>query len=528
MILRVALLAIAAAVGVVACEKPDPPLLHVRLLTPLASDSSKRGSQFSTVVTAPLLYCGEALIPSGSLVSGTVRRANRVGLGLIHERAALELNFKTYELPDGRTYPLGAQLADVDNSREKVTPRGQIKGILAASNANRFFRGVWFKPTADLAPRSLVGLTGASNQVWEEFDLGPQGAAALFVLQLFLFRFPEPEINLPIGTDMKIRISSLPENVPSYAAPPVSEVPGLLAEWLGSRPFDVTNPDDTSAEDIVNFAFLGTQDQLLQAFDSAGWDLADDRTPRTFSLSYNAYATRAGYATAPVSKLFYQGATPNFVFQKSFNTIEKRHHIRVWSIGSFEGNDIWLGAATHDIGVSLLKASKVVTHKIDPHIDLERDKVVEDLTFEDCVEPPGYVDRSSAVSSLRDNSSISTDGRLAVLTLRDCDPVSDDPDPLKRPGRKVDKLVRRMLLEGRQHLLRDNIYYYGFEGIKKLVQRPSRPAPQTAFALTAAGKTLKHPAAQSNTNFSWTAPVTNAFSSPTNTFSSDLTPNSGR
>ncbi len=59
----------------------------------------------------------------------------------------------------------------------------------------------------------------------------------------------------------------------------------------------------------------------------------------------------SGYSTAPVSTLLYQDAEPTVVFQKSFNTIAKRHHIRIWRAGDFEGNEVWLGAATHDAGV---------------------------------------------------------------------------------------------------------------------------------------------------------------------------------
>jgi hypothetical protein len=508
-----------------ACDNPESNLVHVRLLTPLASDSSKRDSAFTTVVTAPMVHCGEVLLPSGSLISGTIHRAKRVGLGVIRERAALELDFKTYESPNGTTYPLAAQLTAVDNAREDVTSSGQIKGILAASNTSRLVRGVWFRPSMEMLPHSLIGLSGASEKLWSGFGLGPQGAAALFAARLILFRFPEPEISLPIGTDLEIRVTNLPNDIPSYSAPQVSEVPPSLAEWIRDQPFDVTKSDQVPAEDVVNLAFIGSKDQLLQAFDNAGWDTTDSLTSRTLSRTYNAFAMRTGYATAPVFRLYYRGATPDLVFQKSLNTISKRHHIRIWSVGTFEDNEIWLGAATHDIAISLPKAS----HKIDLQIDTERNKVVEDLAFTDCAEPPGYVDRINAVRSPRTNTSVSTDGRIAVLMMRDCDPASDDPLPLKRPGRKLDKLARRMLLETRQYLMRDNIYYYGFQGARKMVRRSPRTAPEKPPVTLAEDLKPKKPSrSQTDTSFVWTSPVTSAFLSPTNTFSSDLIPKSGR
>jgi len=82
-----------------------------------------------------------------------------------------------------------------------------------------------------------------------------------------------------------------------------------------------------------------------------------------------------------------------------------------------------------------------------------------------------------------------------------------------------------VILEARQYLLRDNVYYYGFQGVKKIIQ--SRGSSDSDD-LTAGVKPVKSKAGQIKTSFSWTSPVTSAVSSPTNTFSSDLIPNSGR
>jgi len=57
----------------------------------------------------------------------------------------------------------------------------------------------------------------------------------------------------------------------------------------------------------------------------------------------------------------------------------KRHHLRLWrtSATSSDGREIWLGVCTHDIGLDV--HSGVVSHAIDPILDLERDKVGADL-----------------------------------------------------------------------------------------------------------------------------------------------------
>ena len=44
------------------------------------------------------------------------------------------------------------------------------------------------------------------------------------------------------------------------------------------------------------------------------------------------------------------------------------------------GETLWVGAATHDIGFERDQRNNGVTHKIDPDIDLERDYVEKTLT----------------------------------------------------------------------------------------------------------------------------------------------------
>ena len=83
------------------------------------------------------------------------------------------------------------------------------------------------------------------------------------------------------------------------------------------------------------------------------------------------------YANAPVSSLFYKGMLPEIVFEKSLNTITKRHHVRVWYAGVVDGHELWLGAATHDIGGTFNPHYFKFTHKIDPNVDDERDKIVD-------------------------------------------------------------------------------------------------------------------------------------------------------
>jgi hypothetical protein len=159
---------------------------------------------------------------------------------------------------------------------------------------------------------------------------------------------------------------------------------------------------------------------VVSAFGEAGWFEA---VPSNFGSDVKvmqATLRQTGYSEAPVSSLMVNGKLPDVVFQKSLDTFAKRHHIRIWKLDSkYEGREVWVGAATHDIAVEHTKTMTKWTHRIDPYIDRERDWVESDLLFAGTA--TGYVDvtRSKAPKSAANatGDSISTDGMISVLQL---------------------------------------------------------------------------------------------------------------
>src|SRR5437660_1615116 len=116
-------------------QAPAGTQLHVRLDVPIASYSTQAGSPISAVLIAPVTSStGEILFPEGSMLTGTVKRAQRVGFGIMHETAALDLEFDEIAVPGGRAIPLATRLSEVDNSRERVTGDGAIRGVRTTSS----------------------------------------------------------------------------------------------------------------------------------------------------------------------------------------------------------------------------------------------------------------------------------------------------------------------------------------------------------------------------------------------------------
>jgi len=457
------------------CAAASEPKLEVRLLNHLTSYASPAGTAFRCVVIRQFEAGGRVVIPKGSLVYGSVAKATGIGIGLVHERAALELKFDRFETPDGKLFPLVASLASIDNSREHVSGQGRIKGVLAANNPGNLLNGFWARPASGIFLRSLVGLTGVANQIWARYSMGPIGAAALYTARCIIVSFPEPEIHLPPGTDMMLKVRA-PEVTSSIAQN--TEIPDLgteeiardLPPWLNGRLDRILHRNGQIAPDLLNVAVLGSRDELISAFITSGWSIADSRTLLNSSRVYEAFSSMRSYANAPVSKLFYRGAEPNLVFEKSFDTVTQRHHIRFWQAGTFEGKEVWLGAATHDTGVKFRASAMRFTHKIDTNLDTEREKITTDLDFAGCSDVPVYlnVQRESAGLS----GPVTTDARLVVLAIHPCEAPATTDDGPGRPGNKFTRLTRRAVLETRNYLERDNAYYWAYRAIASRHTRP--------------------------------------------------------
>ncbi len=489
--IRVLVLCLSLLPALSASVGPAPqPRLEVRLQDHVTSYSSPVGTQFRCVVIREFRV-GENFIPQGSTVIGTVRKQRPVGIGIVRERASLELSFDRLETPDGEVYPFSATLASIDNAREDVTATGKIKGVLAASNPGNFVNGFWMRPSFGLVYRSMLGLTGASNQVWLKYSMGPAGAAGLFVVRCLILPFPEPEIHLTPGTDMKLTVK-LPMPVIVYQPPdpatelnawkapteepqlqPVSEremtttrtparVTTNVSVWMRDKLGEISYANGQTAPDLMNVVMLGSRQQITSSFSNAGWSIADQRSLTNSSRVYRAFSNMRNYSAAPVSKLLFHGSEPDLIFEKSFNTVAQRHHIRLWNGGSLDGQEVWLGAATHDTGLAFKLKSMTFTHKIDKNIDGERDKISTDLTFAGCAEPPVLLDGPASSKTTR----VNTDGRVAVLTTASCEARDDFGEEPRPPGTKLTRLTRRVVLEARNYLLRDNAYYWGYRVIR--------------------------------------------------------------
>ena len=194
---------------------------------------------------------------------------------------------------------------------------------------------------------------------------------------------------------------------------------------------------DKTPSDMTNLIFLGNKQRITSSFAESHWIEADDLGVKAALKVAQATLRNTGYSSAPVSTLLLNGQPPDLVFQKSLNTFAKRHHIRIWKLKkTYKDQDVWIGAATHDIATEKSRSYTKWTHRIDPHIDRERDWIQSDLLFTGMAVAYLDVDRPHAPKKAANatGDAIVTDGKITIVDLGGSKSPQQEPKLAARPG----------------------------------------------------------------------------------------------
>jgi hypothetical protein len=361
--------------------------IQIRLKSKVATDTSKPKDPIEAVVIAPVVLEGRIAIPAGSFVRGSVVSVHHSTKP--SEHSTLELDFTQVHRPSDRPVKIEARVADVDNARESVTSDGVVQGP-----ASRL-------PLEGL--RSRLHLPGTAPSWVKSWD----GTISF-----------QPGVEMTIKLKKPIQIGTLGSAAARVEA--IRREPELSVVVNG-EPLRARAEKPSKPSDFTNLMFLGSKAQIEQAFQDAGWASAARKNAVSEMETFLALTEMKGYNEAPVSTLLLVGQPPDLVFEKTNNTFAQRHHLRVWRrLETFEGMAIWVGAGTHDIGISPSRRNRTFIHKIDSNIDRERSKVVDDLIFAGRVKAMALIGRQ-AVPNQSENATgdkIVTDGKMAVLELK--------------------------------------------------------------------------------------------------------------
>jgi LssY C-terminus/Ankyrin repeats (many copies) len=387
-------------------RKPDltpGQTLSVRIDGPVYSDRSRTGDPLTATVTYPLckngeqVACkeGELLIPPGTKINGTILFAQKAPDK--YSRPRLVLDFANILHKNGKRSALYARVLDVDNARETIR-NNEILGII--------------QPHASKKVSIAMAALGAANPIAGYTIKGVQSVYGLSIRR---------EVQFPAGTDIQIQIvrpSILKQKDPWPGWQPLP-VDAQLQHLVAGAPLR-THTRNNTPSDPTNLMFLGTRNQLVAAFGEAGWFEADDLGVKSALKVAEATLRQTGYSEAPVSTLLVEGRPPDLVFQKSLDTFAKRHHLRIWKLRkTYNGQDVWIAAATHDIATSNARAGTKWSHRIDPHVDRERDWVETDLLFIGTGIAYADVERPAAPRKISNatGDQILTDGKMSVVQL---------------------------------------------------------------------------------------------------------------
>ena len=196
-----------------------------------------------------------------------------------------------------------------------------------------------------------------------------------------------------------------------------------LDERLPSRVSD--QPQNGNPGDLVNFVLIGTEEQVTNALKAAGWIVADKTHGEAVVSAILATLQKNVYVAVPLSILYLFERPQDFGYERAEAVMvaTQRHHFRIWK-APFEapqGQTIWAGAGTHDIGIEKDQRSpNAITHKIDQDVDAERDFIGATLQQAGQVEAMSYLKRSKAITSAKTatGGNIQSDGRVLVIVLK--------------------------------------------------------------------------------------------------------------
>ncbi len=209
------------------------------------------------------------------------------------------------------------------------------------------------------------------------------------------------------------------------AAKAVGAAVSLPSDLFSRIPRRIEDKDGNPG-DMVNFLIIGTQEKMQQTFADAGWVLVD-RTKAGAALHaiLSTYSKQV-YTEMPMSELYLFGRAQDFGYAHAepVQVVQTRHHLRIWKADfDIEGQPVWVGAATHDIGFERDNRSQkatAITHKIDPDIDKERQFVEEslgatgDLAVVSKVTPPDPLREAKTATG----GSFHSDGQVLVMKVK--------------------------------------------------------------------------------------------------------------
>jgi hypothetical protein len=201
---------------------------------------------------------------------------------------------------------------------------------------------------------------------------------------------------------------------------------------------------DGFASDPINVGVIGSSKQLIRAMTKAGWYVADKRTIRNVLKLIMSVIFKQPYPNAPFSNLYLFGRRQDIGFELPLDdNPSHRHHVRFWlseplltkqeeehlqfwqrhgpnKVKVQKTSKFWVGAASKDTGINLIRHTAQITHMIHPNTNAERDLIIKGL------KKTGMVVKTQKITinkpyKLRNRvwrGYLHSDGKMTIATLK--------------------------------------------------------------------------------------------------------------
>jgi hypothetical protein len=193
---------------------------------------------------------------------------------------------------------------------------------------------------------------------------------------------------------------------------------------------------DAKAEgqaDPLNLVIIGEPIEIFYAVIRAGWNETEVVTVASGFKTTMSFFSGGQYRYSPVSSLYLFGRKQDVALQRIRSNIHERNHFRLWRAPmTFEGEPVWIGQISRDIGVRFTTKT-ITTHKIDANVDDTREFLLENLAYSQVLEKFAYVRGvgESSIDSPKQNLTgdpYFTDGLRLVLW------IASEPNDLDNIG----------------------------------------------------------------------------------------------
>jgi hypothetical protein len=239
---------------------------------------------------------------------------------------------------------------------------------------------------------------GRSHTIRMGIEMAIAAAIYMPVAPVFLLS-PGPECTVLKGTEVTAYTKG-DTSVEEESLPVARENDSEVSDMIKLLPPRAMNGEGREG-DMLNLIFLAREDDLQETFARAGWLKADKSK---LQIIWRLLWQREHYMKLPMDHLYVFGRPQNYsyVLPDPMSIVARRHHLRIWKTDRVvDGIPLWVGAATHDVSIQIVKHKFRPFHRIDPNVDAERDFIAGNLAETRSLTREEYMPSSEPVFSAR-------------------------------------------------------------------------------------------------------------------------------